>query len=320
LNPSEILAAAQAARERISPKLEATPLLRSHALSERLKRPVYIKLESLNPTGAFKVRPALNAVLADFEQARAKGVVTSSSGNFAQAVAWAAREFGLSAQIVMMRSASEYKRRRTEELGAEVVLCDDSYASRWETTHRIEQETGRLLLHPYDAVNTIAGDGTIGLELLEQLTGDFTVLCPVSGGGLISGIASAVKTQRPGCRVYGVQPEQNPSMHRSLQVGEPTEIVPGRSMADALTVAKPGTLTFQLVQATVEDMLLVSEESIARAVKYLWETEKLVGEPGGAVGVAACLDGPPSGKGPLVLILSGGNLSAKSSGEMALAD
>lgn len=320
MSPSEILVAARAARERISPKLEATPLLRSHSLSERLKRPVYIKLESLNPTGAFKVRPALNAVLADFEQARAKGVVTSSSGNFAQAVAWAAREFGLSAQIVMMRSASEYKRRRTEELGAEVVLCDDSYASRWETTHRIEQETGRLLLHPYDAVNTIAGDGTIGLELLEQLTGDFTVLCPVSGGGLISGIASAVKTQRPDCRVYGVQPEQNPSMHRSLQVGEPTEIVPGRSMADALTVAKPGTLTFQLVQATVEDMLLVSEESIARAVKYLWETEKLVGEPGGAVGVAACLDGPPNGKGPLVLILSGGNLSDKSFGEMALAD
>ena len=310
---------ARAARERISTKLEATPLLSSHALSERLKRPVYIKLESRNPTGAFKVRPALNAVLADIEQARAKGVVTSSSGNFAQAVAWAAREYGLSAQIVMMRSASEYKRRRTEELGAQVVLCDDSYASRWETTHRIEQETGRLLLHPYDAVNTIAGDATIGLELLEQLTGDFTVLCPVSGGGLISGIASAVKTQRPGCRVYGVQPELNPSMHDSLQAGEPTEIVPGRSMADALTVAKPGRLTFRLIQTVVEGVLLVSEESIAGAVKYLWETEKLVGEPGGSVGVAACLDGQTSGDEPLVLILSGGNLSAKAFGELALA-
>ena len=281
-----------------------------------MQRPVYIKLESRNPTGAFKVRPALNAVLADFEQAKAKGIVTSSSGNFAQAVAWAAREYGLSAQIVMMRSASEYKRRRTEELGAEVVLCDDSYASRWETTYRIERETGRLLLHPYDAVNTIAGDGTIGLELLEQLPGDFTILCPVSGGGLISGIASVVKTQRPNCRVYGVQPEQNPSMHRSLQAGEPTEIVPGRSMADALTVAKPGTLTFGLIQATVEGVLLVSEESIAGAVKYLWEVEKLVGEPGGSVGVAACLDGQQTGDGPLVLILSGGNLSAQGFGQL----
>ena len=285
-----------------------------------MQRPVYIKLESRNPTGAFKVRPALNAVLADFEQAKAKGIVTSSSGNFAQAVAWAAREYGLSAQIVMMRSASEYKRRRTEELGAEVVLCDDSYASRWETTYRIERETGRLLLHPYDAVNTIAGDGTIGLELLEQLPGDFTILCPVSGGGLISGIASVVKTERPDCRVYGVQPEQNPSMHRSLQAGEPTEIVPGRSMADALTVAKPGTLTFGLIQATVEGVLLVSEESIAGAVKYLWEVEKLVGEPGGSVGVAACLDGQQTGDGPLVLILSGGNLSGQGFGQLVLAD
>lgn len=266
------------------------------------------------------MRPALNAVLADFEQAKTKGIVTSSSGNFAQAVAWAAHAHGLSAQIVMMRSASEYKRRRTEELGAEVVLCDDSYASRWETTHRIERETGRLLLHPYDAVNTIAGDGTIGLELLEQLPGDFTVLCPVSGGGLISGIASVVKTERPGCRVYGVQPEQNPSMRRSLEAGEPTEIVPGRSMADALTVAKPGELTFRLIRSTVEGVLLVSEDSIARAVQYLWETEKLVGEPGGSVGVAACLDGQPTGSGPLVLILSGGNLSAKAFGELALAD
>ena len=285
-----------------------------------MQRPVYIKLESRNPTGAFKVRSALNAVLADFEQAKAKGIVTSSSGNFAQAVAWAAREYGLSAQIVMMRSASEYKRRRTEELGAEVVLCDDSYASRWETTYRIERETGRLLLHPYDAVNTIAGDGTIGLELLEQLPGDFTILCPVSGGGLISGIASVVKTQRPNCRVYGVQPEQNPSMHRSLQAGEPTEIVPGRSMADALTVAKPGALTFGLIQATVEGVLLVSEDSIAGAVKYLWEVEKLVGEPGGSVGVAACLDGQRTGDGPLVLILSGGNLSAQGFGQLVLAD
>ena len=285
-----------------------------------MRRPVYIKLESRNPTGSFKVRPALNAVLADFAQAKAKGIVTSSSGNFAQAVAWAAREYGLSAQIVMMRSASAYKRQRTEELGAEVVLCDDSYASRWETTQRIERETGRLLLHPYDAVNTIAGDGTIGLELLEQLPGDFTILCPVSGGGLISGIASVVKTERPNCRVYGVQPEKNPSMQRSLQAGEPTEIVPGPSLADALTVAKPGALTFRLIKATVEGVLLVSEESIARAVNYLWGVEKLVGEPGGSVGVAASLEGQATGDGSLVLVLSGGNLSATDFGKLVLAD
>lgn len=299
----------QRARERIAVKLEPTPLLKSRELSQRLGRPVYLKLESRNPTGSFKVRPALNAMLANIEQAREKGIVTSSSGNFAQAVAWAAKELGVSAEVVMMRSASAYKRQRTEGLGAKVVLCDDSYAARWDATHRIERESGRLLLHPYDAVHTIAGDGTLGLELLDQLQGNFTVVVPVSGGGLIAGIASAVRGLRPECRVVGVQPELNPSMQRSLQEGCPKEIVPGASIADALTVAKPGMLTFEIVQALVEKVVLVSENSIASALRFLWNHEKLVGEPGGSVAVASCLENQIRGDGPIILVLSGGNVS-----------
>lgn len=286
-------------------------------LSERLGRDTYLKLESRNPTGSFKVRPALNAVLADIDQARQKGIVTSSSGNFAQAVAWVAHKLELSAQIVMMRGASVYKRERTEALGAEVVLCDDSYASRWDTTFQIQRESGRLLLLPYDAVNTIAGDGTIGLELLDQLEGDFTVVCPVSGGGLISGIASVVRTERPGCDVFGVQPELNPSMKRSMEQGRPTEVDPGPSLADALTVAKPGELTFALVEALVDDILLVSEDQIKAAVRFLWDSEKLVGEPGGAVPIAAGLNEQIPGSGPVVLILSGGNLSLNGLADLA---
>lgn len=278
-------------------------------LSRQLGRDVYLKLESRNPTGSFKVRPALNAVLGNIDQAREKGIVTSSSGNFAQAVAWVAHDLRVSAQIVMMRSASRYKRDSTESWGAEVVLCDDSYASRWETTYRLQRESGRLLLHPYDAVDTIAGDGTIGLELLEQMSGDFTVVSPVSGGGLISGIASVVKCSRPGCRVYGVQPTKNPSMKRSLEAGVPTEIVPGPSAADALTVAKPGNLTFDLVKEAVEDVVLVSEQEISDGVDHLWNQEKLVGEPGGAVAVAAALQGMIPREGPLVLVVSGANVS-----------
>lgn len=272
-------------------------------------RDVYLKLESRNPTGSFKVRPALNAVLANIDQARDKGIVTSSSGNFAQAVAWVAHDLGIAAQIVMMRSASRYKRESTEAWGAEVVLCDDSYASRWETTYRLQRDSGRLLLHPYDAVDTIAGDGTIGLELMEQISGKFTVMVPVSGGGLISGVASVVTCSRPGCLVYGVQPTQNPSMKRSMEAGVPTEIVPGASAADALTVAKPGGLTFALVKETVADVMLVSEEEISGAVAHLWIQEKLVGEPGGAVAVAAALNGKIPGEGPLLLVLSGANVS-----------
>ncbi len=297
------------ARARLAPHLPPTPLVSSAGLSAQVGAPVLLKLETQQPTGAFKVRPALNGMLAHLEQARGRGVVASSSGNFAQAVAWAAAKLGASSQIVMMRGASAYKRERTRGYGAEVVLCDDTYESRWETTYRIERETGRLLLHPYDAPETIAGDGVIGLELLDQLDGPFTALVPISGGGLISGIATALKELRPGCRVIGVQPTANPSMRDSLRAGKRVKVDPAPSLADALTVATPGERTFELVQRYVDDVVLVTEEEMIAAVRALASEQKLVVEPGGAVGVAALLAGKiDTGGLPAVCVLSGGNI------------
>ena len=297
------------ARARLAPYLPPPPLVESASLSALTGRRVLLKLETQQPTGAFKVRPALNAMLSRLEQARARGVVASSSGNFAQAAAWAATRLGVSSQIVMMRGASAYKRERTQAYGGEVVLCDDTYESRWETTYRLERESGRLLLHPYDAVETIAGDGVIGLELLDQLEGDFIAVVPISGGGLISGIATALKESRPGCRLIGVQPTANPSMRDSLRAGRRVQVDPAPSLADALTVAMPGEKTFAIVQRYVDSVTLVSEEEMIAAVRRLALDQKLVVEPGGAVGVAALLSGKlECDDRPVVCVLSGGNI------------
>lgn len=303
------LAQIHAACERLAPLLSPTPLVLSAPLTRVAGRRVWLKLETQQPTGSFKVRPALNGALVHLEEARRCGVLASSSGNFAQAVAYAARELGLDAQIVMMGNSSAYKIAQTEALGAEVVLCGNTFEERWETTYRLQRESGRVLLHPYDSPETIAGDGSLGVELLQQLAGDFTVVVPVSGGGLISGVATAVKLSRPGCRVIGVQPEANASLARSLQAGHPVNVGAVRTIADALVASAPGQHTFQIVREWVDDVVLVSEEEIARAVGELTWKQKIVAEPGGAVGVAALLAGKiPAGDQDLVSIISGGNV------------
>lgn len=296
------------AARRLSGFLQPTPLVKS-AVLDAAGNSVYLKLESLQPTGAFKVRPALNGMLCHLGQARQNGVVTSSSGNFAQAVAWAAKTLGVDAQIVMMESASAFKRERTRALGAEVVLCGNTFQERWDTTFRIQRESGRVLLHPYDSVETIAGDGTVGIELLEQIEGDFCVAVPISGGGLISGIASAVKAQRPGCRVIGVQPAANGSMALSLSRGERVTVNPKPSLADALVVASPGEHTFAIARELVDEVVLVEEFELAEAVRILANEQKIVAEPGGAAGVAALLAGKIETRGlDLVCVISGGNV------------
>jgi threonine dehydratase len=293
----------------LAARLAPTPLLPARALSRELRRQVLYKAESLQPTGAFKVRPAYNGIAANLKEARALGVVTSSSGNFAQAVAWAASELGVDATVVMMESASVYKRERTKALGAHVELCASNFAARWETTFRIQKEERRLLLHPYDSPETISGDGVVGLELVEQTDEPFCALVPISGGGLISGIATAVKALRPECVVIGVQPEANPSMHRSLAAGERVEVEPAASLADALVVAKPGALPFEIASRLVDDVVLVSEDELAAAVRFLASEEKLVVEGGGAAGVAALLAGKVRQAGlTQIAVLSGGNI------------
>lgn len=299
----------QRAAARLAPRLPPTPLIRSEYLSGQLGRDVFLKLESLQPVGAFKVRPALNNILARLEECRARGVVTNSSGNFAQAVAFAASEVGVDACIVMMEGASAFKRSRTVAFGGRVVVCDNTFAARAEATERLTRETGRLPVHPFDSVETIAGNGTLGLELLDQMPGDFTLFVPISGGGLIAGVALAVKTGRPNCRIRGVQARANPSMQRSLHAGKPVRTHPSQSLADALTVPEPGPMTFPIVQRFVDDVVLVSEGSMRRAIRTLAVEQKLVVEAGGAVSVAAALADPPDhAEMPIVCLVSGGNI------------
>ena len=297
------------ARGRLSSYLRPTPLILSEALSRDLGRRAWLKLESQQPTGSFKVRPAFNGILKSLDQARRVGVVTSSSGNFAQAAAYAARELGVSAQIVMMKKSSPYKRERTKQMGGGVALCENTFQDRWATTFRLQQETGRLLLHPYDSDETIAGNGTMGLELLDDLEGDFTVVVPISGGGLIAGVAAAVKQFRPDCRVIGVQPAANRSMQEALAAGRPVAVTVGPTLADALTVACSGERSLRIVERLADDVVAVSEEEIAAAVRYLAEQQKLVAEPGGAAAVAALRAGKVGGSNQdVVCILSGGNI------------
>lgn len=299
----------RAARARLRPHLDPTPLVRSIPLTKELGRPAYLKLESLQPVGAFKVRPALNSILCRLGECRERGVIANSSGNFAQAVAYAAALNRVDALIVMMRSASRFKRDRTVEFGGRVSLCEDSFEARFEMTERLRRETGRLLLHPYDSIETIAGDATLGTELADQVEGDFDVFVPVSGGGLIAGTALAAKAARPGCRIYGAQAKRNPATKLSLEAGRAVRGKPAKSLADALTVLKPGARTFPIIQRHVEDVLLVSEQGLAAEVRWLVTHQKLIAEPGGAASVAAARLAPRDSGRPVVCVISGGNVA-----------
>ena len=297
------------ASERLAVHLSETPLVQSEVLSRKVGRPVLLKLESMQPVGAFKVRAALNSILAHLDECRSSGVVTNSSGNFAQAVAYAATRLGVESTIVMMRGASAFKRGRTEAFGGNVVLCEDSFEARFAATQRIRAESGRRLLHPYNSPETIAGNATLGLELIEQIDRDFDLYVPISGGGLIAGTTLGVKTARPNCRVFGVQAEANPSMRLSLAAGRPVRTKPAPSLADALTVLEPGSQTFPIVQQHVESVELVSEEDMAAAVRLLAVEQKLVVEPGAAVSVAAMLSESRETDRPVVCVISGGNIA-----------
>jgi threonine dehydratase len=302
LSPDAITEAAT----RIRPHVRRTPLIDSPWGR--------LKLETQQPTGSFKVRPAYNGMLAHATDARARGVLTSSSGNFAQAVALAARTLGIDALVVMTAGTSAYKIDRTRALGARIELCGDSFEERWTTTHRLARETGRLLLHPYDSEETIAGNGTIGLELDEDLdralaTG--TVVVPVSGGGLVAGIALALAASRPGWRIVGAQPAANGSMARSLREGAPVTVPPFQTVADALVARRPGDRTFEIARAHVAEVVTVTEEELLAATAALAVETKLIVEPGGAAAVAALRAGKvrePGGPRATVAVVCGSNV------------
>src|SRR3954471_16278955 len=287
-----------------------TPLEHSRGLAERVGGPVFLKCENLQRAGSFKIRGAYTRISRLTEAERARGVVAASAGNHAQGVALAGQMLDTPVKVYMPSNAPLPKVQATRAYGAEVEFVDGAideclvHAGAWA------EATGAVLIHPFDHADIVAGQGTVGLEILEQVPDVATVLVCTGGGGLLAGIATAVSALRPEVAVVGVQAEGAAAYPPSLSVGEPLPLAGMTTMADGIAVGRPGDVPFALVQALVDGVVTVSEELISRALLFLLERAKLVVEPAGAAGVAAMLDPQIASqlRAPVVAVLSGGNI------------
>jgi threonine ammonia-lyase medium form len=305
------------ARARVASSLHRTPLLRSRTLSAVAGAPVYLKCENLQKTGSFKVRGALHCLLRLSEEERKRGVVTISAGNAAQAVAWAARAAGVHAVVVMPERASPAKVEASRGYGAEVVLHGDAREA-FARAHALGQERGLRFVHPFDDEEMVAGHGSCALEIMEDLPDVGTIVVPVGGGGLISGIAAAAAAVRPTVAVWGVEPEGADAMRRSLEAGAAVHLDAVHTVADGLAAPMAGVLNYALVAEYARGVVTVSDREIVDAVRLLLERTKLLAEPAGAAGLAAVLAGriPRSGEAPVAVVLSGGNVELATLGRL----
>jgi len=300
------------ARQRIASIAKRTPLIHSPLLAERAGGSTYLKLESLQETGSFKIRGAANKMLGLTAKEKVRGVITVSSGNHGRAVAYVARQLGIQAVICMSTRVPSNKVDAIKRLGAEVVVHGNSYEDAEKHTLQLQEERGLTLIDPFDDPLVIAGQGTIGLEILEDLPEVNTVIVPLSGGGLMSGIALAMKSASPAIRVIGVSMDRAPVMHHSLKAGKPIKMEEEDTIADALVgnIGLNNKYTFRMVQKYVDDTILVSDEEIAASMAFALEQHHLVVEGGGAVGIAALLHQRASGLGRnVVVVVSGSNTS-----------
>ena len=286
----------------IAPHLLRTPTLSSRTLGPE----VYLKAELLQKTGSFKPRGVLTKLDSLSAEEKERGVLAISAGNHAQAVAWAAAEEGIDALVVMYRSASEAKIAATREYGAVVDLEAADPAEAFERLDVLLEETGRTLVHPFDDPLTIAGQGTVGLEILEDVPDVETIVVPVGGGGLIAGIAVAVTGR---AQVIGVEPELSTALHSALAAGDRVEVTP-TSIADGLNAPHAGRNALAIAQGLVEEVVLVSEEEIAEGFRFLYQRAKLACEPAGAAAVATLLSGKVAA-GRTVCVVSGGNVATE---------
>lgn len=299
----------QAARGRIREFIYCSPAQHSAALSQMTGQQVYLKLDNLQRTGAFKERGALNKILTLTEDEKRRGVIAASAGNHAQAVAFHATQRGIKARIVMPLMTPLVKVSATSGFGAEVVLHGSNYDEAYAEALRQGEADGMTFLHPFDEPAVIAGQGTIGLELLEQVPDLEAVVVPIGGGGLISGVACAIKESNPRIRVIGVQTERLPSMLRATEAGKPVTIPAAATIADGIAVRRAGEQTFPLVQRYVDEIVTVDEEEIAKAILVLLEREKTLAEGAGAVALAALLQHKTSLNGQRTAVLvCGGNI------------
>lgn len=268
-----------------------TPLVADEELSRRLGASVYLKAESLQRSGSFKIRGAYNKIRNLSEEERERGVISPSAGNHAQGVALAASLHGTRATIVMPGFAPLTKVMATRELGAEVVLEGDTFDDAALRAEELRLEHGYTAVHAFDDERVIAGQGTVGLEVAESLPGVSVVVVPIGGGGLISGIATALKALVPGVRVVGVQAEGFASVRPSLERGEPVQAAASQTIADGIAVKRPGGLTLPIIRELVDEVVEVSDDEIARAIVHCVQRNRLVVEGAGAAGVAALLSG-----------------------------
>jgi threonine dehydratase len=306
--PDVTLADIRAAQRRIAGSVLRTPVLESPSLDETTGARLYFKCESLQPVGAFKLRGASNAIEARTSEQLRAGVVTHSSGNHGAAVAYAARRRNLSARIVMPRNASAAKLAAVRSLGAQVLLCEPTLAAREAMAAQVASQSGALFIHPYDDPYVIAGQGTIALELLEQVPQLEWLLCPVGGGGLASGLGVAVKALRPDIHLIAVEPAAADDAQRSFAAGALAPAAAAHTIADGLR-ATLSARTFELIREHFDAIVTVDEAAIVRAMRALWQNLRIIVEASSAVPFAAVLERSIDVQGAHVgIVLTGGNV------------
>lgn len=298
------------AKAKLEGVIEKTPLLYSEKFSALSGNDIYLKLENLQKTGAFKVRGAFNKISSLPMEKREKGVVTFSAGNHGMGMAYSARALGIQATVVLPSNPVPSKKEAIISYGANIVNGGADSVAMYKMALQLQEEKGMEMIHPFDDPFTIAGQGTIGLEISEQLHDVDAIIVPVSGGGLIAGIAATIKAIKPSIEIIGVNAEGAQAMYQSLQKGHPITVDKVQSIADGLMVNKPGELTFLHTQKYVDDLVLVSEKEIAETVAFMSDYSKLVVEPSGAAALAAMLYNRTQLKNRKVaVIVSGGNVS-----------
>jgi threonine dehydratase len=285
-----------------------TPLLPNESLSAKLRTPVWVKPEMLQRGGAFKFRGAYTYLAQLDEAKRSRGVIAPSSGNHAQAVALAAAIFGVRATVVMPTTVTPAKRLGAERLGARIELAGTTTKERYDRALEMSEAEGSTLVPPYDDATIVAGQGTAGLEIAEDMPDVGTVIVPVGGGGLSAGVATAIKLLCPTARVIGVEPKGAPKLTRAREAGHPVRLEHTSSLADGLLAVEVGQIPFAHHERYIDDVVMVDDAALPRAMRHLLDRMKLVAEPSGAITIAALLEGLIEPTGTTVVVLSGGNI------------
>jgi threonine dehydratase len=299
----------QAARQSIRDKVHLTPVFTSTAIGREIDATVHLKAELFQKTGSFKPRGALNKIQKLTQEQKAKGLITISAGNHAQGLAYAASKYNVACTVVMPANASPTKVRAAQGYGANVILSGD-VGGAFEFMYQLQKERDLTFVHPFDDLDVMAGQGTVGLEIVEQIPEFDTIVVGIGGGGLISGIATAIKALKPNVKIFGVEPTGADSMRRSLDQGRAVRLDRVDTIADGLAPPMAGDQTYPIVKALVEDVITVTDEEIVVAMKMLMSRAKLMVEPAGAAGIGALLAGKikmPSGS-KVVAVISGGNV------------